>query len=122
MGFDGQLYEEDVQNPDYVRGFISDQSNYETLYELTDAAGSDPLFVFNVTIQNHSGYQLPWTGLERTSELDGELEDDYPSADQFFSLMRASDDALRNLISHYSQTDVPTMIVFFGDHQPPARQ
>ena len=98
---------------------LSDQSNYETLYELTDAAGSDPLFVFNVTIQNHSGYQLPWTGLERTSELGGELEDDYPSADQFFSLMRASDDALRNLISHYSQTGVPTMIIFFGDHQPP---
>lgn len=119
MGFDGQLYEEDVQNPGYVRGFISDQSDYETLYELTDAAGSDPLFVFNVTIQNHSGYQLPWTGLERTSELGGELEDDYPSADQFFSLMRASDDALRNLISHYSQTGVPTMIIFFGDHQPP---
>ena len=33
--------------------------------------------------------------------------------------MRASDDALRNLISHYSQSDVPTLIVFFGDHQPP---
>lgn len=119
MGFDEQLYEEDVEHPEYVRGFISDQSDYEKLYELTDAAGDDPLFVFNVTIQNHSGYQLPWTNLDRTSELDGELEDDFPPADQFFSLMKASDDALCNLISHYSQSDVPTMIVFFGDHQPP---
>ncbi|MGM9612255.1 MAG: LTA synthase family protein [Butyricicoccus sp.] len=119
MGFDEQLYEEDVHNPEYIRGFISDQSDYEKLYELTDAAGNDPLFVFNVTIQNHSGYQLPWTNLERTSELDGKLEDDFPPADQFFSLMKASDDALRNLISHYSQSDVPTMIIFFGDHQPP---
>lgn len=119
MGFDTQLYEEDVQNPDYIRGFISDQSDYEKLYELTDAAGDSPYFIFNVTMQNHSGYQLPWTNLERTSQLGGELEGDFPPADQFFSLMRASDDALRNLISYYSHTDVPTMIVFFGDHQPP---
>ena len=119
MGFDEQLYEDDVKNPEYIRGFISDQSDYETLYQLTDAAGDDPLFVFNVTIQNHSGYQLPWTNLERTSELTGSMENEYPSADQYFSLIRASDDALRNLISHYSESDVPTMIIFFGDHQPP---
>ncbi len=119
MGFDTQLYDDAVTQANYIRGFISDQCDYEKLYELTDAAGEQPLFIFNVTIQNHSGYRLPWTGLERTSELDGELENDFPSADQFFSLMRASDDALRNLISHYSQSTVPTMIIFFGDHQPP---
>lgn len=119
MGFDTQLYEEDVVSPAYIRGFISDQCDYEQLYRMTDEAGDDPLFVFNVTIQNHSGYQLPWTNLERTVELTGDLAGQYPAADQFFSLMRASDDALRNLISHYSQSDVPTLIVFFGDHQPP---
>ena len=32
--------------------------------------------------------------------------------------MRASDDALRELIAHYEQSDEPTMIVMFGDHQP----
>lgn len=119
LGFDEQLYEEDVHFPAYIRGFVSDQCDYEQLYRLTDEAGDEPLFLFNVTIQNHSGYRLPWTNLERTVELTGALDGKYPAADQFFSLMRASDDALRNLISHYSQSDVPTLIVFFGDHQPP---
>ena len=38
---------------------------------------------------------------------------------QFFSLMRESDNAIRELIEHYSAVDETTMIVFFGDHQPP---
>ncbi len=119
LGFDEQLYEEDVVSPEYMRGFVSDSSDYEQLYRLTDAADGEPFFLFNVTIQNHSGYRLPWTNLERTVELTGALAGRYPAADQFFSLMRASDDALRELISHYAQVDEPTLIVFFGDHQPP---
>jgi phosphoglycerol transferase MdoB-like AlkP superfamily enzyme len=30
-----------------------------------------------------------------------------------------SDDAIRELVEHYSASDERTMIVFFGDHQPP---
>lgn len=119
MGFDRQLYEQDVVDPEYIRGFISDASDYEQLYRLTDQAGENPLFVFNVTMQNHSGYDLPWSNLERTSVLSGDLEGENYAADQFFSLMRESDDALRELIGHYEQSDQPTMIILFGDHQPP---
>lgn len=34
---------------------------------------------------------------------------------------RASDDALEELIGYYSQVEEPTLIVFFGDHQPPLK-
>ena len=113
------MYQEDTISPYYIRGYISDQSDYENLYYLTDNAGDELLFIFNVTMQNHSGYKLPWTNLDRSIWLTGDMENRYSDADQFFSLMRESDNALRNLISHYSNTDVPTMIIFFGDHQPP---
>ena len=113
------MYQEDTIDPYYIRGYISDQSDYENLYYLTDNAGDEPLFIFNVTMQNHSGYKLPWTNLDRSVWLTGDMENRYLDADQYFSLMRESDNALRNLISHYSNTDVPTMIIFFGDHQPP---
>ena len=33
--------------------------------------------------------------------------------------MRESDKALEELIGYYSQCEEPTLIVFFGDHQPP---
>lgn len=119
LGFDKQMYQQDTIDPYYIRGYISDQSDYENLYYLTDNAGNEPLFIFNVTMQNHSGYRVPWTNLDKTIWLTGDMENLYSDADQFFSLMRESDNALRNLISHYSNTDVPTMIIFFGDHQPP---
>ena len=43
------------------------------------------------------------------------------SAEQYFALARQTDNALRELIGYYSQCDEPTMIVFFGDHQPPLK-
>ena len=40
-------------------------------------------------------------------------------AAQYFSLLRESDRAIQALIEHYQDSDERTMIVFFGDHQPP---
>ena len=118
MGFDVQLYDEDVQNPAYIRKYISDSNDYEQLYRMTDES-EESTFIFNVTIQNHSGYQQGWNNLERTVELSGDSQGKSPVAAQFFSLMRESDNAIRELIEHYSASDERTMIVFFGDHQPP---
>lgn len=118
MGFDRQLYQEDVEDPQYIRGYISDASDYGQLFRLTDEADG-PLFVFNVTMQNHSGYAQGWNNLDRSVELDGDSRGASAGAAQYFSLLRESDNALRELIEHYRQSDERTMIVFFGDHQPP---
>ena len=32
--------------------------------------------------------------------------------------MRASDEALERLLAYFQQVDEPTLILFFGDHQP----
>jgi glucan phosphoethanolaminetransferase (alkaline phosphatase superfamily) len=116
LGFHDQLYQENVVNPQYVRGYISDACDYEQIYRMTDE-NDGPTFVFNVTMQNHSGYAQGWNNLERTVEAK-----DVPNlsvAAQYFSLIRKSDDAIRELINHYSDCSERTMIVFFGDHQPP---
>ncbi len=40
-----------------VRGYISDSADYRKIIELYEAKRADaPLFVFNVTMQNHGGY------------------------------------------------------------------
>lgn len=41
--------------------------------------------------------------------------------EQYIALAQASDDALEELIGYYSQVEEPTLIVFFGDHQPPLK-
>lgn len=116
-----QLYAEDVTAPYLIRRYVSDQSDYETLYSITDRAEGDPAFIFNVTMQNHSSYAQGWNNLEKTITLPTEQRTADTTAEQYLSLMRASDDALRDLIAHYEQSPEPTMIVFFGDHQPPLK-
>ena len=117
LDFDKQMYEEDVIDPYYIRHYVSDKSDYEMIYRSTEE--EDTSFFFNVTMQNHSGYAQGWNNLERTIELPENLNNADHSAQQFFCLMEESDKALEELITYYSQCDEPTMIVFFGDHQPP---
>lgn len=123
LGFDQQLYEEDVKDGLYIRSYVSDQADYERVFELTRQANSQGrgAFVFNVTMQNHSGYAQGWNNLERTVTLPTALRTADGTAEQYLALVRASDDALRELIGHYSQVEEPTLVVFFGDHQPPLK-
>jgi len=118
LDFDTQLYNTDVTVPRYVRRYISDQRDYELLYELTAQAAGKPNFIFNVTMQNHSGYAQGWNNLPRDIVLSDRFSDEDSKIQQYFCLMRTSDNALRQLITHYEQIDEPTLVVFFGDHQP----
>ena len=118
LDFDAQLYNTDVEKPEYVRNYISDRASYEKVFSLTEKTGGSPTFVFNVTMQNHSGYAQGWRNLTRREVLTEErIAADF-DAQQYFALVRESDDALRELIGHYEQVEEPTMVVFFGDHQP----
>ncbi len=118
MGFDTQLYDTDVTEPHRVRNYISDRSSYETVFSLTEEAAGKPVFIFNVTMQNHSGYAQGWRNLTPWITLSEEQDKLDPDAEQYFALARESDDALRVLIEYYEQVTEPTMVVFFGDHQP----
>ena len=119
LDFHHQLYQEDVDNPWYIRHYISDQSDYETIFDVTDR--EETTFLFNVTMQNHSGYAQGWNHLDRTVDLPSGLSRADSTAEQYFALSVESDLALEQLIAHYEQSDEPTMIVFFGDHQPPLK-
>jgi len=118
LDFDTQLYNTDVTAPKYVRRYISDRSSYETLFDLTDRAQGQPSFLFNVTMQNHSGYAQGWNNLPKDIVLSEAYKDEESKLQQYFCLMKVSDNALRGLIEHYEQVAEPTLIVFFGDHQP----
>ena len=119
LDFDSQLYEEDVVEPYYIRHYVSDLSDYRTIFQTTEE--EDRSFFFNVTMQNHSGYAQGWNNLERTILLPDELKQADSTAEQYMALARESDKALEELIAYYSQCEEPTLIVFFGDHQPPLK-
>lgn len=118
MGFDQQLYQEDVKDPEYIRDYISDACDYKMLTELTEEIDGKA-FIFNVTMQNHNGYGQEWTNLEQNIELSEELDEIDPEAEQYFAALYESDRALEDLVNYYRESDEKTLIVFFGDHQPP---
>lgn len=101
-------------NVQKYRNMVSDQANYEEIVRLYEQKKKgQPLFVFDVTMQNHSGY----TNQYFKSDIDCEGYD-CDEADQYFSLLKLSDQAIQYLITYFEQVEEPTMIVMFGDHSP----
>lgn len=119
LDFDHQMYEEDVENGYYIRHYVSDLSDYQTIFKSTER--EDSTFFFNVTMQNHSGYAQGWNNLERSIQLPGALKKADSTAEQYFALSVESDKALEELLNYYSSCEEPTLVVFFGDHQPPLK-
>lgn len=119
MGFDETMFIEDIETSreiEYVREYCSDKTNVDMIIEKFENKEKDkPLFMFNVTMQNHGGYTED--SFENNIQIVGK-EGLYPKAEQYMSLMRLSDTELERLIGYFKNYDEPTVIVFFGDHQP----
>ena len=122
MGFE-HFYTVDDFDESYerLRGFVSDRANYQKIIEMVNEKENpdDPLFLFDVTMQNHGGYKNnTFTGEVRTENYSTEDPKDKESVDRFLSLEKASDDALRYMIEYFETVEEPTLIVVFGDHYP----
>lgn len=117
LGFDEFI---DVDRFDVHRrlehGLTSDRSSYDqVIYEYEHRDKEKPLFLFNVTIQNHGGYDdedYPTT--VQVEQAPGE----YPQTEQYLSLTKKSDQALEYLIDYFSRQEEPVVVLFFGDHWP----
>ncbi len=120
MGFDLFLDETAYVESDLMRSYVSDKADYDKLIEMVEGKENpeDRLFLFNVTMQNHGGYEKSYDNFTQEVWLTGELEGRFPQTDQYLSLMKESDEALEYLLSYFEDYDEPTMIVLFGDHQP----
>lgn len=114
MRFDRFVTIEDFKNPEYVR-YISDKESYKKVIELYENKDNDtPMFMFDMTIQNHGGY-LTNTNWKDPVYMKGSY---YQEAKEFLSATKVSDDAFKYLIDYFKDADEPTIICMFGDHQP----
>ena len=77
--------------------------------------GGRPLFLFNVTIQNHGGYE---DENFRTTVQGGGGRRGIPPGGAVPEPDQKSDQALEELIGYFSQQEDPVVILFFGDHWP----
>lgn len=118
LGFDEFLSMKDFKNPKTIRSFISDESSYGKIIEEYEAKGDQgPLFIFNVTMQNHGGY----SSTQLFPDAESVKLTDHPrvaKTEQYLSLLRKSDQAFKTLTDYFSQQKEPTIILLYGDHQP----
>ncbi len=129
-----QMYQENDKNADYlqslveayypgndnmiIRQYISDDYNYQLIIEdFENRDTTKPYFMFNVTMQNHGGYTTSCINFEE-SVYTTSTQKSYNKTNKYLSLVKASDDAFKELVEYFSAVDEPTVILMFGDHQP----
>lgn len=104
----------DFGDLDYVRGYISDLESYKKIIQNFKSTES-PKFIFNVTMQNHGGYNY------RKDDFKNDIIDeniDSFELSQYLSLINESDKAFEFLINYFETETSPTVVLLFGDHQP----
>lgn len=120
MGFD-KFYTSDNFSvfTDTVNYHITDSEDYKKLISLYEnrTDKDKPFYLFNVTMQNHGSYDGSTLETGDEVQIEGDLQS-YSKAEQYLNMIKMSDNALKELVHYFEKVDEPTVIVFFGDHQP----
>ena len=109
----------DVSASDKIRNFVSDAADFQVIidqYEQAKKKNNAPFYLFNVTMQNHSGYDQDFDNLDMPISIEEKCDDQ--ELKRYLNLIHHSDTALKSLIEYFSKQKDPTVIVFFGDHEP----
>ncbi|MCR4587713.1 MAG: LTA synthase family protein [Lachnospiraceae bacterium] len=117
LGFEKMLFRDDFVNTRILRKYVDDASDFANIIRQFQNKGADPLFVFNVTMQNHSSYRDRYDDLPLTVEMEGS---DSVELSTYLTLTNRTDAALKDLIAYFEAYEEDTVVVFFGDHQPSA--
>ena len=123
LGFEHTyFYEDSFSNAALTRNnYVSDRATYQKIIDLYKNRGSKPQFIFDVTIANHGGYNVGTNGMEQvkiTSMPNQKSGVDHTDAEEYLTLIKESDTALKEMIDYFKSQDEPVALVFFGDHQP----
>jgi phosphoglycerol transferase MdoB-like AlkP superfamily enzyme len=104
--------------PGFHNGF-TDRVTYDRILKaLSDE--SAPYFIFDVTMQNHGGYQIGNIPADRLTNYQpqGFTAEDLGKLNEFLSCIQASDEDLAWFVGELEKIDRPVVLVFFGDHHP----
>ena len=121
LGFDEFFDIDDFISPELERNrYITDKESYEKVIELfrqnQNSKDKKPIFIFNVTMQNHSDYTTGYFGNDVVS-VPG-YEGEFSDVEEYLTLIKKSDEAIEVLIDFFQQVEEPTIVMMFGDHQP----
>ena len=115
IGFDNFLDETSMNpNGEKFRGWYSDAEDYNKIIDIFNKKkAGQPLFLFNVTIQNHGGYLIADKNFKEEIKIKDEKATD--TANRYLSLIHESDRAFEKIINYFKNQKEPTIVVMFGD-------
>ena len=117
LGFDEFLDIEDFEGAEEFHSGVSDEETYDKVLEVL-ASSDEPQFVFDVTMQNHSGYNQKNIGRVDQYEVDGVSDYDNARLSEYLGCIDESDRALAEFLDELRELNRPVVVIFFGDHQP----
>ena len=118
FGFDDFLTIDEFEDAPQFHSGVTDAATYEKVLKRLRGS-SNPQFIFDVTMQNHSSYAQDNVepGLLRGYELDYLNESQAAELNEYLACIDASDRDLEWFIGELRKLDRPVLLVFFGDHQ-----
>ena len=117
LGFDEFLSIDDFAGDEVYHSGVSDAATYDKCLELLENS-DEPQFIFDVTMQNHSGYDQNNLGDVEQYHVDGLSDYDNARLSEYLACIDESDRALEEFLDELEKLDRPVVVVFFGDHQP----
>lgn len=102
---------------EYLHEQPADITDFKFMESVDDNYKGKQRFLFDVTMQNHSPYDR-WLDVKRAETVEKNGSNLYFDTQVYLSLIKASDDEVKQLVESYQDSEEPTMIIYFGDHQP----
>lgn len=115
LGFETTTFLEDYPQKKKIRDYVSDQEMFEYIIDKFEHK-KKPLFLYGVTMQNHSGY-IP-DGESQKLQVPLKRYPGFPDAELYTGLIHESDKALKYLLHYFEQVNEKVVVVFYGDHFP----
>ena len=118
LGFDRVLFGKKnfTYNTNGRRRWL-DSDNYRDLIRYYNEMDEGPRLVYQLTYQNHGGYELNSSKLD-TVHVQEDFGDYTDDLNEYLSSMRLSSQAFDELVSYYETVDRPVIILMLGDHAP----
>ncbi len=116
LGFEEALFVNEFKSSRYLRKYVSDASSFKKIISLYEQKEEGvPIFVFNVTMQNHGSYGGEYANFNQQVYAE---DKNNAYLNQYLSLIYETDRAFYDLVEYFDSQPEKTIILFFGDHQP----
>jgi len=114
----------DTRYWDAVDDYMTDDMLYSHVINELETNDDENKFILAATMQNHTPFVTPEGYEDSITYTGGNITNSVTllKYNSYLSSLKASDDALKDLITYLRRRAKPTIVLFYGDHYPKVNQ